>query len=116
MAIESVIVVGAGQMGAGIAQVAAQAGLLVTLVDVMPAVLAKGQERIKDSLARLVKKGTATQADADAPLARVKGAASIGAAGAADFAVEAVTENEELKKKIFQELDGVVKPGGVIAS
>ncbi len=115
MAIESLIVVGAGQMGSGIAQVAAQSGLDVTVVDVKQEFLDKARERIKGSLDKLAKKGTLTAADAEAALGRIKLATS--AAGlSADFAVEAVTENEGLKREIFQALDKAVKPGGVIAS
>lgn len=115
MAIESLIVVGAGQMGSGIAQVAAQSGLDVTLVDLKQELLDKARERIKTSLDKLATKGKLTAADAEAALGRIKLATS--AEGlSADFAVEAVTENESLKREIFKSLDKAVKPGGVIAS
>jgi 3-hydroxybutyryl-CoA dehydrogenase len=116
MSIESIIVVGAGQMGSGIAQVAAQSGLSVTLVDVSAAVLEKGRERIKASLDKLVKKGALSQADAEASLGRIQTSASSRSAPAADLAIEAVTERESLKIEILKDLEGVVKPGGILAS
>ncbi|MFN7134073.1 MAG: 3-hydroxybutyryl-CoA dehydrogenase [Myxococcales bacterium] len=115
MAIETLIVVGAGQMGSGIAQVAAQSGLQVTLLDVKQELLDKARDRIKGSLEKLAKKGTLSAADADAAAGRIRYATEA-APGSADFAVEAVTENENLKREIFKMLDKAVKPGGVIAS
>src|SRR3954454_18400687 len=116
MATEHIVVVGAGQMGAGIAQVSLQAGLRVTLVDVSKEGLAKGADRIRAGLGKLVEKGK-LDADkrkaAEANLATSQSAADV---KDVDFAVEAVTENEDLKRRIFQELDGVVKPGGVLAT
>ncbi len=116
MANEHIVVVGAGQMGAGIAQVALQAGLRVTLVDVSKEGLAKGAERIKGGLKKLVEKGkldAARQQEAEANLATSTSATEV---KDVDFAVEAVTENEDLKRRIFVELDGVVKPGGILAT
>jgi 3-hydroxybutyryl-CoA dehydrogenase len=114
MAVETLAVVGAGQMGAGIAQVAATSGVQVTLVDAFPEGLARGRTRIAESLAKLAKKG-ALKETPEAILARVTTASSL-AGLHVDFAVEAVNENEELKKGIFRQLDEVVKPGGVMAS
>ena len=116
MAAEHMIVVGAGQMGSGIAQVALQAGLRVTLVDVSQEGLAKGAERIRAGLKKLVEKGKleqAVQQQAEASLATATRAADV---KDVDFAVEAVTESEELKRRIFLELDAVVKPGGILAT
>ncbi|HEY4223218.1 MAG TPA: 3-hydroxybutyryl-CoA dehydrogenase [Myxococcota bacterium] len=109
-------VVGAGQMGAGIAQVAATSGLSVIVTDVGPEALARGQKAVTDSLARLVKKEAMTQALADEAFARIKWDVTLYAHRDADFVVEAVSENEGLKKKIFVELDGVVQPAGILAS
>ena len=113
---EHVLVVGAGQMGAGIAQVALQAGLTVTLVDISEAAVTRGKERIQKGLAKLVEKGkldAAKQKDAEG---RLRTATAISQVKDADVAIEAATENEELKKRIFKELDEVVKPGGVLAT
>jgi 3-hydroxybutyryl-CoA dehydrogenase len=116
MATEHIVVVGAGQMGAGIAQVSLQAGLRVTLVDVSKEGLAKGADRIRAGLAKLVEKvklDAEKRKAAEANLATSTSAADV---KDVDFAVEAVTENEDLKRRIFQELDAVVKPGGVLAT
>jgi 3-hydroxybutyryl-CoA dehydrogenase len=111
----SLAVVGAGQMGSGIAQVAAAAGLQVTLVDAFPGAIEKGMSRINESLAKLAKKGTLKEPP-EAVFARITGSAEIDKAHGVEFAIEAVNENEELKKEIFRKLDSLVKPGGVIAS
>jgi 3-hydroxybutyryl-CoA dehydrogenase len=116
MATEHIIVVGAGQMGSGIAQVALQAGLRVTLVDVSKEGLAKGAERIKGGLKKLVEKGKLDAARAEAANTHLATATSATEVKDVDFAIEAVTENEDLKRRIFVELDGVVKPGGILAT
>ncbi|WP_224363204.1 3-hydroxyacyl-CoA dehydrogenase family protein [Hyalangium versicolor] len=116
MATEHIIVVGAGQMGAGIAQVSLVAGLRVTLVDVSKEGLAKGADRIRAGLAKLVEKGKLDDAKRKAAEANLATATSPAEVKDVDFAVEAVTENEDLKRRIFQDLDAVVKPGGVLAT
>jgi 3-hydroxybutyryl-CoA dehydrogenase len=116
MATEHIVVVGAGQMGSGIAQVALQAGLRVTLVDVSKEGLAKGAERIKGGLKKLVEKGKLDAARAEAANTHLATATSATEVKDVDFAIEAVTENEDLKRRIFLELDGVVKPGGILAT
>jgi 3-hydroxybutyryl-CoA dehydrogenase len=116
MSIEHVVVVGAGQMGAGIAQVSLQAGLSVTLVDVAPQAAEKGAERIKAGLAKLVEKGKLDDATRKSAVEKLRTATAIASLKDVDLAIEAVTENESLKIKIFKELDTVVKPGGVLAS
>ncbi|RKH20300.1 3-hydroxybutyryl-CoA dehydrogenase [Corallococcus sp. CA041A] len=116
MATEHIVVVGAGQMGAGIAQVALQAGLRVSLVDVNKDGLAKGADRIKAGLKKLAEKGkldAAKQQAAEANLATFTNARD---AKDVDVAIEAVTENEDLKRRIFLELDEVVRPGGILAT
>ncbi|MCY1036980.1 3-hydroxybutyryl-CoA dehydrogenase [Corallococcus sp. BB11-1] len=116
MATEHIVVVGAGQMGAGIAQVALQAGLRVSLVDVNKDGLAKGADRIKAGLKKLVEKGkldAAKQQAAEGNLATFTNARD---AKDVDVAIEAVTENEDLKRRIFLELDEVVRPGGILAT
>ncbi len=116
MSIQTVGVVGAGQMGAGIAQVAAQAGCDVVVTDVADAALDKGRKSIGDSLARLVKKELLTQAQADEAGRRVTFTTDVKAHERCDFIVEAATENEGLKKKIFADLDAVARPGVILAS
>jgi 3-hydroxybutyryl-CoA dehydrogenase len=116
MATEHVVVVGAGQMGSGIAQVALQAGLRVTLVDVSKEGLAKGADRIRAGLKKLAEKGKLDEARLQAANANLATAERATEVRDVDFAVEAVTENEELKRRIFVELDSVVKPGGILAT
>lgn len=116
MANEHVLVVGAGQMGAGIAQVALTAGLRVTLVDVAKEAVEKGAGRIRGGLAKLRAKGK-LDADAEkAVLDRLMLATNVREAREVDVAIEAATENEELKRRIFQDLDAVVRRGGVLAT
>ncbi|MHB8419612.1 MAG: 3-hydroxybutyryl-CoA dehydrogenase [Myxococcales bacterium] len=116
MVIERAAVVGGGQMGAGIAQVAAQAGLSVVLIDVSQAAVDAGLSKIRKSVDKLAEKGKLSSADAKATLGRIQTATQLGDAKGVHFAVEAVTENEPLKKSIFQELDKVAAPGAVLAS
>jgi len=113
---ESVLVVGAGQMGAGIAQVALVAGLRVTLVDVSTEAVEKGVGRIRAGLGKLREKGKLDAAAESAALGRLATLTSVREAREVDVAIEAVTENEEVKKQIFQDLDAVVRPGGVLAT
>ena len=114
--INHVLVVGAGQMGAGIAQVALVAGLKVTLVDVAAEAVAKGRAKIEGGLGKLVEKGKLDEAKRKAAIERLATATSILDVKDADAGIEAVSENEELKKRIFKDLDAVVKPGGVLAT
>lgn len=116
MANEHLIVVGAGQMGAGIAQVALAAGLKVTLVDVAKEAVEKGAGKVQAGLSKMVEKGAIDEARKKAALDSFRTATSISECKDVDFAVEAVTENEGVKAKIFKELDQVVKPGGVLAT
>lgn len=116
MSVETLGVVGAGQMGAGIAQVAAQAGLQVVVSDVAEPALAKGKTSVQSSLARLVKKGKLDETAAQAVLARIRWTLELHDHKDADFVVEAVSENEGLKKKIFQSLDEILPEGRILAS
>ncbi|MFB1482697.1 3-hydroxyacyl-CoA dehydrogenase family protein [Corallococcus sp. RDP092CA] len=116
MATEHIVVVGAGQMGAGIAQVALQAGLRVSLVDVNKDGLAKGADRIRAGLKKLVEKGKLDAAKQQAAEANLATFTSAREARDVDVAIEAVTENEDLKRRIFLELDEVVRPGGILAT
>jgi len=113
--IKSVGIVGAGQMGAGIAQVSAQAGYDVRLYDVSPESIEKGIADIKKGLAKLVAKQALTQAEADAALARVR-PGTLPEVARQDIAIEAATENETIKKQIFRDLADHVGPDTILAS
>ena len=110
---DAICVVGAGQMGSGIAQVAAVAGYDVTLVDVEPRQLERARSAIEASLAKLVEKGTVAAGDADAALGRI---ATAGEPVPADIAIEAATEDVDLKLRIFADLDRAAGDGAVLAS
>jgi len=110
---ETVCVVGAGQMGSGIAQVAAVAGYDVTLVDVAPEQLERARSGIEGSLAKLVEKGRVEADAAEAALGRIQTA---GEPGPADLAIEAAAEDVDLKLRIFADLDRAAGDGAVLAS
>ena len=116
MQVRKVGVLGAGQMGHGIAQVAAQAGFTVVVRDVEQRFVDKGLAGIQKNLARQVEKGKLAQADADAIRGRVTGTTDLKALADCDLVVEAIVENLEVKKKLWQELDAIVKPDAVFAS
>lgn len=114
--IQKMGVVGAGQMGAGIAQVAAQAGIDVVVTDIAQASLDKGAAAVKKSLARLVKKERMTADDAAAVEARITWSTELSAHADREFIVEAVIENEGLKKTIFKNLEEVCSADAIFAS
>ena len=116
MSTNHIVVIGAGQMGAGIAQVGITSGHQVTLVDVSPDVVAKAKAGIEKGLGKMVEKGKLSDADRTAALGRLATANSVLDVKNVDVGIEAVSENEELKKKIFRDLDAVVRPGGVLAT
>ncbi|WP_457632646.1 3-hydroxyacyl-CoA dehydrogenase family protein [Oceanithermus desulfurans] len=116
MEIQKIGVIGAGQMGSGIAQVAAQSGYEVVLMDVEELSLKKGLEAIRRSLDRFLRKEKITQEEADATLARIKTTLNPADFADCDLVVEAIVENESVKGKLFQTLDKVVKPEAVFAS
>ncbi|HEX2066545.1 MAG TPA: 3-hydroxybutyryl-CoA dehydrogenase, partial [Candidatus Thermoplasmatota archaeon] len=116
MAIQRVGVVGAGQMGAGIAQVAAQAGYDVVLVDLKPELVAKGIAGMEKSLAKLVEKKALSDTDAKAARGRITTATENKALAGCDLVVEAVVENADVKRKLFAELDGLLAPHAILAS
>jgi 3-hydroxybutyryl-CoA dehydrogenase len=109
-------VIGAGQMGRGIAQVAAAAGLEVVLCDVAPALAESGKGQIGAALGKLVEKGKMVEADRQGLLDRIRAAERLADLAEVDIVVEAVTENLDLKLSIFRELDGLAKKGAVLAS
>jgi 3-hydroxybutyryl-CoA dehydrogenase len=116
MAIERLLVVGAGQMGSGIAQVAAQAGIHVHLVDSTASALEVGFSRIRDLLERAVSKGKLAPEAREKALSLIHPTSSIEKAEGSDFAIEAATENAELKRAIFVTLDKVLPPSAILAS
>ncbi len=116
MEIKKVGVLGAGQMGHGIAQVAAQAGFDVVLREVDTTKLEKGVGKIEKLLARAVEKGKAEQADADGTLARIHGTTDYQALADCDLVIEAITEDLGLKLEMWKQVDGVVKPEAIFAT
>jgi 3-hydroxybutyryl-CoA dehydrogenase len=116
MAPLSVAVLGGGTMGNGIAQVFAQHGHAVTLRDLTPDILDRARAQIAKSLGRLAEKGKLTAAEKDAALARIATTTDLEAVAGADLVVEAVIENLEAKRKVFQDLDRVAKPSAILAS
>jgi 3-hydroxybutyryl-CoA dehydrogenase len=114
--IKTIGVIGAGQMGNGIAHVCALSGFDVRLVDIGEEQLARGLDVIRKNLARGVAKGKMVQADADAALARIKTATDYAVFGDSDLVIEAATENEAIKKEIFKKLCPALKPDCLIAS
>ncbi|WP_122616263.1 3-hydroxyacyl-CoA dehydrogenase family protein [Streptomyces sp. Tu 4128] len=109
-------VIGAGLMGSGIAQVAAQAGWDVVLRDVTDEALRRGTDSIRTSYDRFVAKGKLAAEEADAALARVTATTDLDAVADADVVVEAVFEKLEVKHEIFRALDKVVQDGAILAS
>ena len=116
MGIEKIAVLGAGQMGNGIAQVAACAGYDVTMIDIKQEYVDKGLAAIENSLARVVKKERMTAEEAATALARVGIATEKSAAADADLVVEAIPEIPDLKFSTFAELDKICKPEAILAS
>ena len=116
MGIEKIAVLGAGQMGNGIAQVAACAGYSVVMIDIEQEYVEAGLAAIEKSLARLVAKERMTQTDADEALALVSVSTEKSAAADADLVVEAIPEIPELKFSVFAELDAICKPEAILAS
>jgi 3-hydroxybutyryl-CoA dehydrogenase len=114
--IRTVGVLGAGTMGNGIAHVFAKAGFKVILRDVKDEFLNRALETIGKNLDREAKKGKIAENDKRAILGRIRPSTDISALAAADFAVEAVPEQLELKKRVLKEADAVLRPGVVLAS
>jgi 3-hydroxybutyryl-CoA dehydrogenase len=110
-------VVGAGLMGSGIAQVSAVAGWEVTLRDVNPDALNRARQAIETSLGRFVDKGTLSPDESDAALERIAATTDLDeAAAGADIVVEAVFEDVDLKREVFEALDGLCRDDAVLAS
>jgi 3-hydroxybutyryl-CoA dehydrogenase len=109
-------VIGAGQMGNGIAQVAAASGLNVIMNDIKQEFVDKGLKTVSGILARNVEKGKMSAPDKDALLGRIKTSISLKDMAAADFVVEAATEKEDIKFQIFRNLDQICRPGVILST
>ena len=116
VSIETVGIIGAGQMGSGIAQVSAQAGLSVRLHDVSADRIAAGLATINGNLARLVSKGAMTDSERQAVLGRISSAADYSDFNDCDLVIEAATENEEVKRKIFASVSKALSPKTMLAT
>jgi len=114
--IKKIMVVGAGQMGAGIAQVCAQAGFDVLLYDVDEEALRKGMRTIDNFLTRAVEKGKITGEERTAALQHLTRAAEMEAASSCDLVIEAVVENMEVKTSVFKKLDTIAPTHAILAS
>src|SRR6187402_2000179 len=113
---EPIAVIGAGQMGSGIAHVAAVNGYMVTMIDVADTALEKGRATIAGNMERQVKKGTLDATARDAALSRIVVSTKLDAAAAARVVIEAATERADLKFRIFEDLDRIAQPGAILAT
>jgi 3-hydroxybutyryl-CoA dehydrogenase len=113
---DRIAVIGAGQMGNGIAHVFASSGFPVTMIDVSAEALASGRATIERNLERQVKKGALDAAARDAALARITATTSLDAARDASLVVEAASERVELKNELFTDLDRIAPPSAILAS
>jgi 3-hydroxybutyryl-CoA dehydrogenase len=116
MEIKTFGVIGAGQMGSGIAQVAAMSGLHVIMNDIKDEFVERGLKSITNILSKNVEKGKMTQPDKEAILGRIKTSISLKDMAPVDFLVEAATENETLKFGVFRELDSICRPEVILAT
>jgi 3-hydroxybutyryl-CoA dehydrogenase len=116
MAIKKIGVVGAGTMGNGIAQVAAQIGCDVVMNDIEMRFVEGGMKKIEGFLNKSVEKGKIDAKEKDAVLGRIKGTVDIKDLRDSDFVIEAVIENLDLKKSVFKQLDELCRPGVILAT
>jgi 3-hydroxybutyryl-CoA dehydrogenase len=114
--VRTVGVIGAGQMGSGIAEVVARAGIDVVVIEPTDELLARGRARIEASTGRAVERGKLENAGRDELLARIRMTTQVSDLDAVDLVIEAATEDREQKLAIFRALNGVVKPDAVLAS
>lgn len=116
MKIETIGVVGAGQMGSGIAQVAAQAGFAVVMLDRETDWVTRGLQNVERSLGRLVSRGTLTQQQSEQARGRITGSVHLADLAGAQLVIEAIVEEEGAKRQLFQQLDQLLEPGAILAS
>src|SRR5688572_4601423 len=116
LTIRNVGVIGAGQMGNGIAHVCALAGYLVRLNDISPERIRTGLATINGNMARQVSRQNITEADRQAALGRIEAAESMEALSQCDLVIETATEKEEVKRKIFNALCANLKPEAIIGT
>jgi 3-hydroxybutyryl-CoA dehydrogenase len=116
MRIEKVGIIGAGTMGHGIAQVLAVAGIDVTMRDISDQLVQKGRAAIAANLDRLVVKGVMSAEEKVAVFSLIHTTTDVGDLSEVDVAIEAATENPDVKRRIFEELDAVVRPGAILAT
>jgi len=113
---QTIYIIGAGTMGRGIAQVAAQAGNITYLSDISRDIAEKNLEIVKAGLAKQIEKGKMTVEEVDGILGRIRCVEKYNQVGEADFVIEAALEDISLKQKIFEELDAAVKPEAILAT
>ncbi|HEY2026598.1 MAG TPA: 3-hydroxyacyl-CoA dehydrogenase NAD-binding domain-containing protein, partial [Gemmatimonadaceae bacterium] len=113
---DRIAVIGAGQMGNGIAHVFAQSGFNVVMIDVAQSALDKGRDTIAKNLDRQIKKGSLADTDKSEILDRLATSTALEAVKGAELVVEAATENRDLKFRIFGDLDRLAYAGAVLAS
>jgi 3-hydroxybutyryl-CoA dehydrogenase len=116
MQVNTIGVVGAGQMGSGIAQVAAMSGLLVIMSDIQEELVQRGLNNITKILARNVDKEKMSPEDKEAVLGRIRTTVNLQDMAAAEVVIEAATENEPLKFQLFRELDVICRPAAILAT
>jgi 3-hydroxybutyryl-CoA dehydrogenase len=114
--LKSIGIVGAGTMGSGIAQIAAQAGFQVVMRDVEESFVRGGMSRIEKSLSKAVEKGKMTEDEKVTVLSRVRGTLSLEDLADSDVVIEAVIEDKRTKKDVLSALDRICRPGTIIAS
>jgi 3-hydroxybutyryl-CoA dehydrogenase len=116
MGLNTIGIIGAGQMGAGIAQVAAQSGLNILLNDISDEMVARGRQGIERSLERMMQRGRVKLDEGDRIMRRIEVTTSLDDLAATDFVIEAVVENEDAKIALFQKLDRICPPQVIFAS
>ena len=116
MQINSIGVIGAGQMGGGIAQVAAASGIKVVMMDVNDDLVARGLAVIEKNLKRMAEKGKISEETGKEILGGITTATDIAAMEPVDFVIEAASENQDIKLRIFEQLDNVCSPASILSS
>ncbi|WP_130863678.1 3-hydroxyacyl-CoA dehydrogenase family protein [Bacilliculturomica massiliensis] len=116
MAVKELFVVGAGQMGSGIAQTAASNGIKVIMHDIKEEFAAAGYQKIEKNLTKLAAKGKLSEEEKTAVLANLSTTTDLEDAKNADFVIEAASENTEIKLEVFRRLDQICRPEAVLAS